>query len=101
MKILVNALVVVIAAALGLSIGFALRGKIQRTHVATQSRAITSVSSAVQATQSAHLCKPRSSARLNDDSPLATKLERDLSMSSGVTRWLYRLEAIEKATLAD
>ena len=36
-----------------------------------------------------------------DDSPLATQLEHDLSMSSGVTRWLYWLEAIEKATVND
>src|SRR5206468_2351045 len=40
-------------------------------------------------------------ARANDDSALATKLARDLSMSSGVTRWLYWLAAIEKATPAD
>jgi hypothetical protein len=32
---------------------------------------------------------------------LATKLERDLAISSGVTRWLYWLEAIEKAQAAD
>jgi hypothetical protein len=36
-----------------------------------------------------------------DDSPLATKLEHDLAMSSGVTRWLYWLEAIEKAKATD
>ncbi|MBM3834977.1 MAG: hypothetical protein FJ403_17225 [Verrucomicrobia bacterium] len=43
----------------------------------------------------------RASVNHNDDSPLATQLERDLSMSSGVTRWLYWLEAIEKAKPAD
>src|SRR5215207_2711559 len=36
-----------------------------------------------------------------DDSPLATKLARDLSLASSVTRWLYWLEAIENATLSD
>src|SRR5439155_12457857 len=30
-----------------------------------------------------------------------TKLERDLTNSSGVTRWLYWLEALEKAAPAD
>src|SRR5439155_9461993 len=40
-------------------------------------------------------------AHVADDSPLTTKLARDLSMSSGVTRWLYWLEAIENAKLAD
>lgn len=36
-----------------------------------------------------------------DDSPLATQLARDLSMSEGVTRWLYWMQAIERATAGD
>jgi len=39
--------------------------------------------------------------RFNDDSPLATKLERDLAKATGVTRWLLWLEAVEKAQPAD
>lgn len=34
-------------------------------------------------------------------SPLATQLALDLSLSSRVTRWLYWLEAVEKASLSD
>jgi hypothetical protein len=36
-----------------------------------------------------------------DDSPLATKLGQDLSMSKGVKAWLLWLEAMEKARPAD
>jgi hypothetical protein len=36
-----------------------------------------------------------------DDSPLATQLAHDLSMSDGVTRWLYWMQAIENATTSD
>jgi hypothetical protein len=36
-----------------------------------------------------------------DDSPLASQLERDLARSSGVTRWLCWLAALEKATPSD
>ena len=38
---------------------------------------------------------------IGDDSPLATRLEKDLALSSGVTRWLYWLEALEKAAPSD
>ncbi|MDB6055318.1 MAG: hypothetical protein JWN25_2841 [Verrucomicrobiales bacterium] len=36
-----------------------------------------------------------------DDSPLATKLARDLSLSSGVTHWLQWMDALENANLSD
>src|SRR5262249_48643147 len=38
---------------------------------------------------------------LKDDSPLTTQLERDLAKSSGVTRWLFWLQALEKAAPSD
>src|SRR5258708_7579001 len=37
----------------------------------------------------------------DDDSPLATKLSHDLSISSGVTRWLHWWDAVEKAVPSD
>ncbi len=49
--------------------------------------------------KAAVLC--RSKLRAKDDSPLATKLEHDLAQASGVARWLYWLEALEKAASAD
>jgi len=62
---------------------------------------VTSASPAVSLAKPVRVFTQRTGVRRNDDSPLATKLERDLSMSSGVTRWLYWLEALEKAAPAD
>ena len=99
MKILVNCLLIVAAAAAGLGLGFALRAK--RPVALEQGTAAVTESSVVSRIVSTGALPPRTSIRYNDDSPLATKLERDLSMSKGVVRWLYWLEAIEKATQAD
>ena len=98
MKLLFKALVMMAAIGLGLTLGFALRGK----HVSSVPGKEGAVSEKVaKAHEERSLSKRGASVRFNDDSPLATKLERDLSMSSGVTRWLYWLEAIEKAAPAD
>jgi hypothetical protein len=81
--------VLAIAAVFGLAGGFALRGKkIQQGAQVRPASARESL--ALRRKQFAR-----------DDSPLATKLEHDLSMSKGVTRWLYWLEALEKAAPAD
>ena len=95
MRILFKTILMLIAVAIGLAFGFALRGK----------RIVRIGQSAEVSPPNAHLIdgssKGRNVTRFNDDSPLTTKLERDLSMSSGVTRWLYWLQALEKAAPAD
>jgi hypothetical protein len=98
MKILVNSVVIVCAAAIGLAVGFVLRGK--RAPQTAESSAIAA-SSNLTDSKSGRREGRRTRARFNDDSPLATKLEQDISMSSGVTRWLYWLEALEKASPSD
>lgn len=99
MKILLNSLIIVMAAALGLVAGFAWRGKPGRSSAATELRADSSSDNS--ATNRFRFTKKFATVRAHDDSPLATQLERDLSLSSGVTRWLYWLEAIEKAAPSD
>src|SRR4051812_14396575 len=102
MRIFLNSLIVVAGAVIGLTVGFALT-KPARTGVTIDVRntgSVDAVSSGVRRTGSLFNGRSRPVVR-TDDSPLATKLERDLSMASEVTRWLYWLEALEKATPAD
>ncbi|PYI86172.1 MAG: hypothetical protein DME26_09580 [Verrucomicrobia bacterium] len=99
MKLLSRFLVVLAGAGIGLAIGFALRGKAAGR--LAESPAIMLASPTVSQAELSRPPNRRAPVRLNDDSPLTTKLEHDLSMSSGVTRWLYWLEAIEKAQPAD
>jgi hypothetical protein len=99
MKTLFNSLVIVAAAGMGLAAGFAWRAT--RGSESAASPAATAAFSVVLPAQPVRGFSPRAAVRQADDSPLATKLERDLSMSSGVTRWLYWLEALEKAALGD
>lgn len=99
MKTLFISLLMVAAAGIGLAVGFALRGK--PGSGSAESLAVNSASPADPKSQVMHGFNSRIQVRGSDDSPLATKLEHDLSMSSGVTRWLYWLEAIEKAQPAD
>src|SRR5688572_23152487 len=94
MKILVNSLAILIAAAVGLGVGFLLRGKPKHQQVASVNSEPQTISKSLSALR-------REAVPRIDDSPLATKLARDLSMSSGVTRWLYWLEALDKAQPAD
>jgi hypothetical protein len=99
MKLFVNLLMILVGAAVGLVVGFALKSKPADALQLTRSGAPAKTNSVLPLkAESSFLSKRAARA---DDSPLATKLERDLSMSSGVTRWLYWLEAMEKATLAD
>jgi hypothetical protein len=97
MKIALHALVIVVAAGIGLALGFVFRGKPRSV---TQSPDLVAASSDSRQSNVAR-ASIRKRVRLNDDSPLTTRLEQDLSMSSGVTRWLYWLEALEKAQPAD
>ena len=101
MKVLINALTILMAAVLGLTVGLAWRAKSGSHSRSADTRARASAPSGVLATNPAPQVGKFRLIRAHDDSPLATKLEQDLSMSTGVTRWLYWLEAIEKAALTD
>src|SRR6266568_4751462 len=98
-KIIVNAVVILAAAAIGLAAGFALRSK--RVSPASESAAVALAAQDVSQASRIRALDETSGLRANDDSPLTTKLERDLAKSSGVTRWLYWLEALERAAAAD
>lgn len=99
MKILINVLIVMLGASIGMFIGISLRGK-PTPPAAVPSADASSNSPAKDGPAHSSFTAQRDAVRV-DDSPLATKLERDLSMSAGVTRWLYWLEALEKATPED
>src|SRR5205809_499743 len=99
MKILFNSLLIIVAAGVGFALGFALRGRAVSTTAGLPADQLPAAT--VSERRRSRVSYPPVSARNNDDSPLTTKLERDVSMSSGVTRWLYWLEAIEKAVPAD
>jgi len=94
MRIIVNSALVLIAAAIGLAAGFAWRSK----HISQTSESAAATLPASDAPQTSLI---RALVETQDDSTLTTKLERDLAKSSGVTRWLYWLEALEKAAPAD
>lgn len=98
MKVFLNSLLIVAGAAIGLAVGFALREKSVSTTAKTP---IATTSGPATPAKRIGVLNRHTAVRGNDDSPLATKLERDLSMSSGVTRWLYWLDALEKAAPAD
>ena len=89
-----DCVLIIVAAGIGLGVGFMLRSRPVATVAGT---------AAVSATQQTRWLNPNRPVHIqaNDDSPVATRLERDLSMSTGVTRWLYWLEALEKASPAD
>ncbi len=104
MKYLVQLVGLVIAAGLGLAIGFALPElKTDRLSDSSELRAEGRGTSPrlVPSRKHALLDRRLKAAHASDDSPLATKLARDLSLSSRVTRWLYWIEAVEKASLQD
>jgi len=98
MKFVSNLLLVLVAAAIGLAVGLAFRGKPTAQSAASLGLASPSPDSPQKGSG---VLNRRTRVRFNDDSPLATQLEQDLSMSSGVTRWLYWLEALERAAPAD
>jgi hypothetical protein len=103
MKIFINSLIILAGAVLGLTVGFVLKKPAETLDTAIVVRNADNadaVSLGVRRARSLFNAKNRPVVR-TDDSPLATKLERDLSMASEVTRWLYWLEALEKASPAD
>jgi hypothetical protein len=96
MKILTHSVVILAAGALGLSLGFAFRPKPEPP--ATASKPVASRTLMPGLTKEPYGVAPP---RPNDDSPLATELERDLVKATGVTRWLLWSEAVEKAMPSD
>src|SRR5437773_1649127 len=99
MKIIANAVVILGAAAVGLVAGFTLRPK--HFSQPSESQAVSLAAEDVPQASRIRASGETPDFRANDDSPLTTKLERDLAKSSGVTRWLYWLEALEKSASAD
>ena len=89
MKRVVNSLLIAAAIGIGLTAGLVFR----RMFASVPPRSELSVAATLPAISNATSSRDfvRRSAVRHDDSPLATKLEKDLSMSRGVTRWLYWL----------
>lgn len=100
MKKLFHSLIVVVAAGLGLGVGFAWRGKSEARSHLPEARATAAATGDFRAKDSRPAGK-FTFVRAHDDSPLATQLERDLNLSSGVTRRLYWLEGVERASRSD
>jgi hypothetical protein len=98
-KIVVNSVVILAAATIGLAAGLALRSK--RLTEASESAAVTSSAQTGPRASRLRASDESSGPGANDDSPLTTTLERNLAASSGVTRWLCWVEALEKAAPAD
>ena len=88
-------LLLLTAAGLGLALGVTLRARAGRPV------AKSSVPPSIAPAKQAGGRKARVGIRVGDDSPLAAQLEKDLALSSGVTRWLHWLAALEKAGPSD
>src|SRR5262245_48648009 len=102
MKFLVQLLCLAVAAALGLTIGFGFRLlKVGANPHSPELRASIATRSDDSRKSSFVAGRKMMVDRAQDDSLLTTQLERTLSMSSRVIRWLCWLEAIEKASLPD
>lgn len=96
MKLIINSVLILAAATLGLTAGLVLR-----SNGVLQGPEFRNVAPAAPQPTSRETSVEARGLRPKDDSPLATQLERDLAKSSGVTRWLHWLEAIEKAAPSD
>lgn len=101
MKALLHSLVFAAAAGLGLGAGFAWRASSEPGESAARPRATAPPEAAVAETNFRPKAARLAFVPVRDDSPLATRLERALSMSSSITRWLHWLEALEQAGLSD
>lgn len=100
MKIGLHLMIILAGGALGLAAGFLLRAKPVNISSAAEPRTVTEARSDLFKSNSSFTSKSRTDGG-TEDSSLAAQLDRDLSMSSGVTRWLFWLEALEKARPAD
>src|SRR5262245_61798892 len=98
MKVIVNLVIIILAAAAGLVSGFVWHGR----NASTGSPEMPTTGSVAAVSRTSKFsARNRPATMTFPDSPLATQLARDLSMSSGVTRWLLWMEAVEKASLVD
>jgi hypothetical protein len=95
MRIFARALLFVVATGIGLAVGFSLRAR--HAHMVANGNA----SQRAAAMRPPVVSKGRAAGRVVDESPLATQLEKNLALSTSVTRWLYWLEALEKAAPSD
>src|SRR2546430_2544896 len=87
-------LVLGLAASLGVAAGFGIRNRHKRSEPNEPAKSQTALPDAPKG-------KRTTGSNLADESPLTTKLEHDLSISTGVKKWLLWLEAVEKAGPAD
>src|SRR5262245_17882888 len=101
MNIAFRLALMLVAAVVGLAAGYVLRSKRVPQATASASSNPDGTAPAVSPIQLQLDAHRHPAAGRNDDSPLATQLEHDLSMSSGVTRWLYWLDALERAVPSD
>src|SRR5581483_7311244 len=97
MKVISHALLILVAASLGLAVGFTWKSRLRPG--ATIGTASGLDAKKLELTQTNGGTKKVRVPR--DDSPLATSLERDLSRSSGVIKWLCWMSALEKAQATD
>jgi hypothetical protein len=95
-KTIVQIIAMIGAAGLGLAAGWALRGNFFNSG---NPENLADAAPSLQ--HEPGKSQKRPGARLQDNSTPATELERHLSTASGATRWLYWMEALEKAQLAD
>jgi len=98
-RILVHILVIGCSAGLGFGVGIMLRQKPAGNAAEASIAADSSTSNGPVAPASGS--RPPAPRLPQVAVPLPTQLERDLSMSRGVTNWLYWMDAIEKASPAD
>ena len=101
MKITIHLLLLLAAVASGLAVGFGFRSKRGVDLPAPAVAAAAFRATSGPPTNGIRLANHLTTVRLNDDSPLATQLEKDLSMSTGVTRWLCWVDALERAADSD
>jgi len=101
MRFTFHFLLMLAAIALGLGSGFALRSSRAVGVPSPTQAAFAPAASANSPANSIRRSHWPGDVHRQDDSPLATQLQRDLSMSTGVTQWLYWLEALEKAASSD
>lgn len=101
MKLLVQLLGVTVAAAVGLAIGFTGRGFTVERRIDVRETNPETTKAEKPGKRGFLGSRKLNVSPLPDDSPLATQLARDLAVSSRVARWLYWLEAVDKASVAD
>jgi hypothetical protein len=95
MKIVVRAFLVFVSASLGLAFGI-----IWNAGLSSRSKT-TLISTSETGQRNQTKVAPKAARQRPDDSALATRLEHDLSVSSGVRKWLCWMAALEKAQPAD